>query len=257
MDNLEQELDNSISELEKSLSGDTAKSEEELAKAKKEKKEEEEKEEEKEEGEEGDEKETKGCKEEESEETKGSKKEEEEEDEETKGSKEDDDEETKGSEKEEEVKGKKLGKSVEESLKSNAEAKNALEVSDFLSLLVKSLSEKIEHLEGEISSLRKSSEGFKDAMVKSMRANAEFTKSLGDTIENFGDEPKAIKSKGKSLEKAFRGNTEEGAVEMSKSQINDKLVNLEVEGKIPAGSVSRFEVSGLMSEEVKGALTKK
>jgi hypothetical protein len=262
---LDETLDKSLAELEKAIDED-AKSDkpaEEIDKAKKKEDEDEDedakgKKEEKEDAKkEGDEDEDAKGKEDEDEDAKGKKDEDEDkkEDEDDKGKKED--EEAKGKKKEkkdeedpDEDEGKEKEKSFAEKVSEKKEMKDALEVSDFLKNLVKSLSDELAGLTSQVADLRKSNRKFREAIVKSAGTQNEMIKSLGESIDSFGDTALPAKSKQvATVEKSFRNN--ESSTELSKAQITDKIAELECDGKLEPGSTTRFEVSGLMTPNVK------
>ena len=177
-------------------------------------------------------------------------------------------EDAKGDEDPEDKKAKEEGyrKSIETDLTKSAAVKNAVEVSKFLGEFIKSMSEivgdmknSISGLKGEVSSLKKSNAVLAEALVKSFETQNDMTKSLASEINTLGGRPVARKAiptgaKVEVLTKSQRGDEEgsEGKADLSKSQIADKLANLEMSNKVPLGTTSKFEAAGVMSKSVEG-----
>jgi hypothetical protein len=187
------------------------------------------------------------------------------EDEDAKGDeKKDEDEDAKGDEKEEAKGDKKdedkdedeetmrggVHKSVEETLAKSETVQNAIEVSKFLRELVKSQAEVIGDLVHRVRKMEKSQKALADALVKSQSAQVEVLKSIGSGVIAAGRQPLPRKSipAGATIEKSFRNN--EGASEntLTKSQVADRLADLECGHKVPMGTTSRYEMTGELAK---------
>ena len=134
---------------------------------------------------------------------------------------------------------------------------NAVEVSKFLKELVKSLADIVGEQTYRIRRLEKSNAKFQVALAKSFGAQNEMLKSIGSDIEVAGSRPmprKSVDGKGIStLEKGFRNNEpgkSDGRQDLSKSEIASKMADLEIGGKLPAGTTSKFEMTGEMNKSV-------
>lgn len=148
-------------------------------------------------------------------------------------------------------------KSAEDNLAKSETASNAIEVSKFLKEIVKSLGEMVGDLTHRVRKLEKSNRALAEALVKSQTAQVEVVKSLGSEIASFGRAPLPRKgvSGAPAIEKSFRndGKGSEGdKSDLSKSQVADKLADLEIGGKIPVGTTSKFEMTGELHKSYEG-----
>lgn len=191
---------------------------------------------------EGDEKEAKKTAFAEKEDVKG---EEKHEDEDAKGDKDED----------EEMKAMKAGceKSVEQTLTKSDEAKNAVEVSKFLRDFVKSMGEIVGGLKHENLMMRRQIAALGDALVKSQSAQAEMLKSMNADLQTIGGRPLPRKSVHvATIEKSMRGNEGGEKVELTKAQVAQKLCDMEIAGKIPNGTTSKYEMTGELHKSLEG-----
>ena len=196
----------------------------------------------------------KGEEKKEDEDAKGEKKEE---DEDAKGKKKEEDEDAKGEKKEEsddeDEAAKKEGyrKSTQDNLAKSESVSNAIEVSKFLDGIVKSFGEMLGDMRYRLSKLEKSNKALAGGIVKAFSAQNDMVKSLSEEIGSFGGRPLPRKSvDGKFIEKSFRNDEKGQKNSLSKSQIAEKMVELECSNKIPYGTTTKFEMSGEMSKSV-------
>ncbi len=175
--------------------------------------------------------------------------------EDAKGDEKKDDEDAKGDKEDESEKSMRDGRkaAATESLSKSETVSNAIEVSKFLREVVKSLGDMQGDLVHEIRSLRKENAEFKVALAKSQSAQADIIKSFGADIAIAAKSPlprKGVDAKGvTTIEKSMRNDEKgEGKDTLSKSQIADKLCNLEISGKVPYNTTAKFEATGELSK---------
>jgi hypothetical protein len=184
------------------------------------------------------------------------------EDEDAKGDekKKDDDESAKGDKKDEEDEDEKAmkggyRKSVEETLTKSASVANAVEVSKFLREIVKSLADINGELIHRVRRLEKSQTAFHAALAKSQGAQNDMLKSFGEQVEQIGGRPAARKSVDgrtiSTLEKGFRNDEKKSeGQDLTKSEVASKIADLEMSNKVPMGTTSKYEMTGVMSKSV-------
>jgi hypothetical protein len=151
-----------------------------------------------------------------------------------------------------------MKKSVEETLTKSETVQNGIEVSKFLNELVKSLADLVGEQNYRIARLEKSNKALGEALVKSFGAQSDIIKSFGENIQVMGSRAlprKAVDGKSvTTLEKGFRNDPKaaaaSGTQELTKSEIASKMADLEIGGKLPAGTTSKFEMTGEMSKSV-------
>jgi hypothetical protein len=134
---------------------------------------------------------------------------------------------------------------------------NAIEVSKFLREVVKSLSDVIGEQNYRLRKLEKSNASFRDALVKSQGAQNDILKSFGSDVAIAAKAPLARKGLDaktvSTIEKSFRndevkGSGAEGEMDLTKSQIAEKLCDLEIGGKVPHGTTTKFEATGELNK---------
>ena len=159
-----------------------------------------------------------------------------------------DDEDEKGDKKEDEdEKSMREGHkaAAKNSLTKSETVSNAIEVSKFLREIVKAQADMIGELSFRTRRLEKSIESLGAALVKSQAASNDMIKSFGSDIVTLGRAPLPRKgmTDASAISKSFRGEGDE-KVSLSKSQIADKLCELEMAGKIPMNTTTKFEATG-------------
>jgi hypothetical protein len=168
--------------------------------------------------------------------------------------KKDEDDDVKGEKDEEEAMKAGCEKSVTDSLTKSEEAKNAVEVSKFLRDFVKSIGEIVGGLKNENLKMRRQIASLGDALAKSQAAQNDLIKSMNADLQTIGGRPLPRKSVPvASIEKSMRGNEgSEGKMELSKSQVAQKLCEMEIAGKIPNGTTSKYEMTGELHKSLEG-----
>lgn len=170
--------------------------------------------------------------------------------------KKDEEDKKKAKEEEEALKAGRIKGATDTLVKSEA-VKNSVEVSKFLAEIVKSIGEMVGEINHRLAAVEKSQGAFAAGFVKSVGAQNEMIKSMAEQIEEFGSAPLlrkslpsgAVLSKPKPFRTDLAKSTEGGEpIELSKSQIADRLCTLEIGGKVPVGTTAKFEVTGQLSK---------
>ena len=141
-------------------------------------------------------------------------------------------------------------KSVEETLSKSESVSGAIEVSKFLRELVKSQAEVLGDVMHRVRKLEKSNKALAEALVKSQTVQVEVLKSIGSGVVAASRQPLPRKSisAGATIEKSFRNNEGTDENKLSKSQVADRLSDLEIGLKVPMGTTSRYEMTGELSK---------
>jgi hypothetical protein len=134
---------------------------------------------------------------------------------------------------------------------------NAIEVSKFLREVVKSLADMNGELLHRVSRLEKSQAQFQGALVKSQSAQADLIKSFGADAKIAAKAPLARKGvdarDAATIEKSFRGDDKAAdGLSLTKSQIAERLCDLEISGKVPLHTTSKFEMNGSLDKSFEG-----